>query len=157
MELSGYAIIYSELGPKNTWATIQATWDRYFAAVSDPPGIAKWFAAVMKVRGGQFGISPGDLQRTSWKQNFEHDMRDRGWLEDRWSRNPWERGTRKGHRSPIVRALLRGGHMFSDLSDVFLVVYLLKKFPGDDTPITTKTESFADALERETWPRPQRG
>jgi hypothetical protein len=149
MELSGYAIIYSELGPKNTWATLKTTWDRYFTTVSDPKGVARWLATVMKVRGEQFGINPGDLQRTNWKQHFENDMRHRGWLADRWSRNPWERDREKGHSSPIVRALLRGGDVYSDLSDVFLVVYLLKIAAGDDVPMTAKTDSFADSLERE--------
>jgi hypothetical protein len=157
MELSGYAIIYSELGPKNTWATVKAAWDRYFAATRDPAAIAKWLATIMKVRGNQFGIAPGDLQRTSWKQHFEHDMRRRGWLADRWSRSPWERNAKKGHASPVVRALLRGGDAFADLSDVFLVLYLLKKVSAEEALITAKTESFADALERENSRGPEAG
>jgi len=155
MELSGYAIIYSELGPKNTWASVKAVWDRYFGTISDPQAIAKWLVTVMKVRSNQFGIGPGDLQRTNWKQHFEHDMRRRGWLADRWSRSPWEPNTKKGHASPVVRALLRGGDVFADLSDVFLVLYLLKKVPAEEALISAKTESFADALERENSRGPE--
>jgi hypothetical protein len=148
-ELSGYAIIYSELGPKNPWSVMKTVWDNYLANRAEGPGSPKWLAAVMQVRGNQFGLSPGDLQRTNWKQHFEHDMRRRGWLEDRWSQNPWDRGRAKSHTSAIVRALLRGGHMFSDLSDVFLITYLQTKIPEGEMPQTRKTESFADALERE--------
>lgn len=149
VELSGYAIIYSELGPKNPWSVMKTVWDTYFAGRTDGPGSPKWLATVMQVRGNQFGINPGDLQRTNWKQHFEHDMRRRGWLEDRWSQNPWDRGRTKSHTSVIVRALLRGGHMFSDLSDVFLVTYLQTKIPDGEMPQTRKTESFADEVERE--------
>ena len=149
MELSGYAIVYSELGPKNTWSVMKTVWDAYFSGVGDGPGIAKWLATVMQVRGNQFGLGPGDLQRTGWKQHFEHDMRRRGWLEDRWSGNPWDRGRARSHTSPIVRALLRGGDVFSDLSDVFLITYLRTQISDGDMPQTRKTESFADELERE--------
>ena len=44
--------------------------------------------------------------------------------------------------------------MFSDLSDVFLIVYLKGKIPAEDMPLTNKTESFADALERENKRNP---
>jgi hypothetical protein len=155
MELSGYAIIYSELGPKNPWSSMKATWERYFASVGDGPAIAKWLATIMKVRGNHFGLGPGDLQRTSWKQHFEHDMRRRGWLVDHFSRSPWDRGRENSHASAIVRALLRGGHMFSDLSDVFLMVYLKGKIPDGDLSLTTKTKSFADALDRENKRSPE--
>ena len=70
MELSGYAIIYSELGPKNAWSVMKAVWDSYFAGMADGPASAKWLATVMQVRGNQFGLSSGDLQRTSWKQSL---------------------------------------------------------------------------------------
>jgi hypothetical protein len=155
MELSGYAIIYSEIGPKDTWASVRAVWDSYPGAMNDPQGFAKWLATVMKFRGNQFGIGPGDLQRSSWKQHFEQDMRHRGWLADRWSRGPWERNKKEGHPSPVVRALLRGGDVFADISDVFLVLYLLKKVPAEEGLITAKTASFADALERESRRGPE--
>lgn len=106
-------------------------------------------AQIISVRRGGFGLNPGDMQRSGWKQHFERDMRERGWLTDRWQTSPWERNTSNKHTSPIVRALLRGGDVFSDLSDVFLVEYLLKQPFTIDAPVTTQTESFADTLERE--------
>jgi hypothetical protein len=39
--------------------------------------------------------------------------------------------------------------LFSDLSDVFLIVYLLKQPFTDDGTMTRKTESFAAAYARE--------
>lgn len=149
MELAGYALVYSELGPKNTWKMVKETWDSYFATRSDAKATSQWLATVISVRRGGFALNPGDMQRSSWKQHFERDMRRRGLLADRWSGSPWERNTEKGHASPVVRALLRGGDVFSDLSDVFLVEYLLKQSFTIDAPVTQKTESFADALERE--------
>lgn len=148
MELSGYAIIYSELGPKDAWKTVKAAWDAYFANVQDPQAIAMWMLTVMKFRTESFGLNPGAIQRTSWKQHFEHDMRRRGWLEDRYGGPPWNGRPQNRHTSPIVRALLRGG-MFSDPSDAFLTVYLLKQPFTKDPVLPRRTESFVDSYERE--------
>lgn len=148
MELSGYAIIYSELGPKDTWKTVKAAWDTYFANVKDPQAVVTWLLTVMKFRTESLGLNPGAIQRTSWKQHFEHDMRRRGLLEDRYGGLPWNGRPQNQHKSPIVRSLLRGG-MFSDLSDVFLTVYLLKQPFTKDPVLPRRTESFADSYERE--------
>jgi hypothetical protein len=103
---------------------------------------------VMKFRTESFGLNPGAIQRTSWKQSFEHDMRRRGLREDRYGGPPCNGRPQKQHKSPIFRALLRGG-MFSDLSDVFLTVYLLKQPFTKDPVLPRRTESFADSYERE--------
>jgi hypothetical protein len=149
MELSGYAIIYSELGPKNPWKSLEVIWDSYFASLKEPHAIANWLLIVMKARTESFGINPGALQRTNWMQFFEHDMRRRGWREDRYGAPAWNGYVPKQHSSPIVRALLRGGYMFSDLSDVFLTVYLLNQPFTKDPTLPRRTESFADAYARE--------
>jgi len=147
MELSGYAMIYSEIGTNKLWATTKGVWDKYFSGLPDAAGAAKYLGAVLAFRKDHLGLNPGDMQRSGWKQYFEHDMRKRGLLEDSFSSG--NRGKRTLHASPIVRALLRGGHMFSDLSDVFIVAYLQAQPFGAAVPTARRTESYADALKRE--------
>ena len=147
-ELSGYAIIYSELGPKDAWKAVKATWDTYFANVEDPQAAVTWILTVIKFRTESFGLNPGAIQRTSWNQFFEQDMHRRGLREDRYGGPPWNGRPQNQHKSPIVRALLRGS-MFSDLSDVFLTVYLLKQPFTKDPVLPRRTESFVNSYERE--------
>ena len=146
MELSGYALVYAELDGKDMWSKAKTVWDAYFAACGDAGAVAKWLATVISFRRSRFAMNPGDMQRSGWKQHFEHDMRSRGLLEERWHvdyDDPMK------HSSPIIRALLRGGHVFSDMADVFLVKYFLKQSFAAGVPVSPQTEQFGTALERE--------
>ena len=153
MELSGYAIAYSELGAKDPWKIVGATWDRYFENCGDPGAIAKLLAWTISARRSIFSLKPGDMQRTGWRQHFERDMRHRGWLTAGWPFSG-SRYTGKPHPSPIVRALVRGGHLWSDLADVFLVEYLLKQPFAAGVPTTAQTDDFAEAVSREASRNP---
>jgi hypothetical protein len=148
MELSGYAIIYSEFGPKDTWQEVKATWDTYFKNAEDPQEIARWMLAVMQLRTEGFWQNPGAIQRTSWKQSFEQDMRRRGLREDPYGGPHWNGRPQNQHKSPIVRTVLRDG-MFSDMSDVFLTVYLLQQPFTKDPVLPRRTESFVHSYKRE--------
>ncbi len=75
-------------------------------------------------------------------------MRRRGLREDRYGGLPWNGPPKNQHKSPIVRALLRGG-MFSDLSDVFLTVYLLKQPFTKDPVLPRRTGELYRFLREE--------
>lgn len=148
MELSGYALVYYELGTKEPWSVAKETWVGYFATTARPAIVGTWLVNVMRARSSGLS-SPGDLRRSEWKRSFMDEMQECGLLEDPWSRTPWSTDSPRAHGSPLVRALLRDSFMISDLADVFLVRFLAQQPFGKDVAATTSMERFRDEYHRE--------
>ncbi|MCI0407260.1 MAG: hypothetical protein L0191_01640 [Acidobacteria bacterium] len=150
LELSGYAIIYSELDGKGFWDTVKRLWDAYFEKIPDPQAASRFVSAVVEYRRSLFAILPRDLARTSWKQDLEHRLHDRGLLVEPFERRYLREGEEPAHPSVIVRALVRGGPLtVDDPQDVFIVVYLAKRPEAAGLAVSASAESFARSLERE--------
>ena len=150
LELSGYALIFSELDGKAFWDTVKALWNTYFAQPPAPQGEADRIMNIIKARQAWPTIFPRAFVRGTWKQDLEGRLRDRGLLNDSYSYNP-RASKQKGHASAIIRALTRAGHwqLFDHPLDVFLVVYAREKNTGWHQNLPRGSESFANALQRE--------
>ncbi len=149
LELSGYAIIYSELDGKNFWDVTKPLWDGYFERLPDREAGAKFIHSVVEYRRSLFAILPRGLARTSWKQDLEHRLRDRGLMEDPFTRS-YERHERGAtHASPIIRALTRSRFLFEEPTDVFMAAYLLARPEAASLEVGGQMESFTRAVTRE--------
>lgn len=149
LELSGYAIIYSELDIKGFWDVAHQLWDRYFEQLPDREAGANFIDGIVEYRRSLFAVLPRDLARTSWKQDLENRLRERGLMEDVFARRfgGREQGTR--HASPVIRALARSEFLFEGPTDVFMAVYMATRPEAARLDLGRRTESFASTLERE--------
>ena len=131
LELSGYALIFSELDGKAFWDTMRALWNKYFAQLPAPQDEADRIMNIIKARQSWPTIFPRAFVRGTWKQDLESRLRDRGLLKDSYSYEP-RASKQKWHASAIIRALTRAGHwqLFDSPLDVFLVVYAREKNTG---------------------------
>jgi hypothetical protein len=150
LELSGYAIIYSELDGKTFWDTMRALWNDYFTQQPAPQDGADRFMNIIKARQAWPTIFPRAFVRGTWKQDLEGRLRDRGLLNDTYSYEP-RASKQKLHASAIIGALTRAGHwqLFDSPLNVFLVVYAREKNTAWHLNLPRRAESFADALQRE--------
>ena len=150
LELSGYALIFSELDGKAFWDTMKALWNTYFAQLPAPQDEADRIMSIIKARQAWPTIFPRAFVRGTWKQDLESRLRDRGLLNDSYSYEQ-RASKQKGHASAVIRALTRAGHwqLFDSPLDVFLVFYAREKNTGWHLNPPRGAESFADALQRE--------
>lgn len=124
LDLSGFALIYSELDGKLSYAqTTVALWDQHFNNVAEPQrtqrlqAFASWTRPILRT-------TPRDMVRIGWKQHLNRVLRDRGLSNDMWSR---PRTLSPNHSSPLIRAISRSPFILDNAADVFLAEYLLKR------------------------------
>lgn len=145
LELSGYALIFSELDGKGFWDIVKALWNNYLAQQLAPQEEADRIMNIMKARRSWPTIFPRAFVRGTWKQDLEGRLHDHGLLSDHYSYEP-RAYKQKWHASAIIRALTC--NVYHPL-DAFLVVYAREKNTGWHLNIPRGTESFAEALQRE--------
>ena len=126
LELSGYAILFTELSGQRFWDTCRTAWD---ALLGDPQygHLVNAFGAVLTAREALFAIKPRDIERIGRKQRFDQLLRSQGITDHRWDRPFWsdEEETAPVHPSVIVRAFAPydlGG--LESPEDLFVVEYL---------------------------------
>lgn len=147
LELSGWAIIYSELDSRHLWDSAKALWDRYLSSQSDPRRMVEFINTMVTFRQNVFALKPGDISRTAWIQDFGRRASERGVLSDDEFLFGPHRSPR--HPSPLIRVLMRGSGLMIDPDAVFLATYLLKRPEASGLESTRQVESFQEMLQRE--------
>jgi hypothetical protein len=152
MELSGYAKIYSELFDiSEIWNVCEASWNKYFDSHDRPDDAAKFLIELYKYRKELFQISPRDILRTNWQISFNNKLREMSLIDDMFSssRYLWNKDMKPKHKSPLIRALCRGGYQpFTSAAEVFIMTYLLKR-PGSQGVEFKDIWGLSRAIERE--------
>jgi hypothetical protein len=149
LELSGHAIIYSELDTKGFWDVARQLWDRYFEQLQDREAGVKFIDSLVEYRRSLFAILPRDLARTSWKQHLESRLRECGLMEDVLTRRFGGGEREPRHASAVIRALARSEFLVEDPTDVFMAMYLANRPEAASLDLGRRAESFARTLERE--------
>jgi len=119
LELSGYAILFSELGDKELWHITNKLWDSFLSRAADSKIIL--ISAIAEYRDGVFGVTPRDFVRTKWQQTFEQKLRESGLLSE------YGEPLKKVHKSAIIKIITRTGHLFDRPRDIFQALYLSRK------------------------------
>jgi hypothetical protein len=150
LELSGYTLIFSELDGKAFWDTMKAQWNTYIVQQSAPQDEVDRLMNIIKARQAWPTIFPRAFVRTTWRQDLEDRLRDRGLLNASYTYEP-HGSKQKWHTSAIIRALTPAGHwkLFDSPLDVFLVVYAREQNTTWHLNLPKGTESFSNALQRE--------
>jgi hypothetical protein len=148
VDLSGYAVIYSELDETRFGQIARAAWDSVFAATDDPTHtlrLVQW-AVFQRDHNLKYGGTEGI--RTHWQMALERRLREEGLLGDLpFSRQPraW-----RNHPSAIVRAI--SGPLMTLRArgtTVFDVIYLRDRPEQTEVPLSRAAKEFAESLARE--------
>lgn len=145
LELSGYALLRRELGGTAAWDSCRETWDKYFAAVSDPAAAAQQVVSLVDLRDFP-ALLPGDLVRTSRAQAFHHQLAETLGIEDAWATRFSDDPV---HESPIIQ--LAAGMTFShdDVVGLFVSEYLSTRLPaGIELPARAKAVAESLVMRR---------
>lgn len=147
LELSGYAIVYTELGRGLYWPRVRGVWDRYFSESTDQESRLRYLEAVISFKDSSYSITPRGMQRTGWSQVFEHQLRDMGIVDDSFESRLVGKRSALDEWPPVVRVVARGGPMIDDLYNVFLAVYFQGN-PSLELNLPHRAREFADWVER---------
>lgn len=140
LELSGYALLASEVGHPQVWKEFESVWSSYLEKNADV--VAHAFGA-MRLRESGLGRMRLDVARTGREMKFWRTM-----LGDEADdiRNGYWR-TRRRHESVLVEITLLSSGLHKP-SAAFASNYLAPKYSGDQE-VPEKVRSFQEALKRE--------
>jgi hypothetical protein len=156
LELSGHAIIYSELEGKGFWQVSKRLWDCYFSSHSKPYDVFDFLSKVVGKREQLFfGITTRGLVRASWQQDLERRLREQGLIDDRLGLAPNGANDVGEHESKLIRVLTRGRHLFCEPHDVFLAVYSSERSELTGCELPDQAKSLADELPEELDDEPK--
>jgi hypothetical protein len=144
MELSGFALLMSELDAPGIWPKVRALWDGIFSN-GTAPALAGHLSAVLSAHENLFAITPGGVGRTERKMALARLMSERGITShaDMWGEPPAPEP-----ESPIVGVFAPWdpGFIQPDLADLFVVEYLKLRRDMADLQIPRGAEMLQESL-----------
>lgn len=127
LEISGYALIYSELEGIKYWDIVVDQWDNYFARHENPAGIGNYILLSASTQLNLFGLRPRAIARTGWQMALKQRLAKAGIIDDFYGRPYFSDEAIKPHSSKIIRTLAHGWLSINDAQDLFLAVYMAKR------------------------------
>jgi hypothetical protein len=149
LEISGLALLYSELRGGEEWSYCRGWWDQHLAHVQSPEAVLTGLAASVEFRASAFTLSPRDLVRSKWEQALLQVLRREGVV-----REPFvfgERRTRRPrrHQSAIIRAFGSHGSGWIRPHHVFLATYVRARPDAGALDLGFRVTDFIRSLDRE--------
>lgn len=137
LALSGYTLIYAELGQKELWEVVKSAWDAYLTALKEQNQDAeKWLHTIAKtsfVKSAYRSISNRDLAQSGWQTAVSRDLAKKGIIrEERYSGFPG-RNRPANHENAILEYVRRRASMgmwHGEPEDIFTALYILPKLPA---------------------------
>ena len=156
LNLSGYALIYSELDSSGCWTTATSIWNNFLASRADRREVVAALYAIANGRASWFGIITAGIDRTKWQQDLARTLRERG-IPDEEPLPSHLQGQTDGddapaHPSAVIRALTRGGYTlgpYNDGCDVFFAAYLCERPEAEGMALPPRAKDFRAALMKE--------
>ena len=145
-DISGYALVLNDLGLREPWKVVAATWANYLQQQPSATDFLRLLAASLGFLDGLFAVTPRSIVRTGWKRVFEEDLVTKGFGNERDYSMTFNLNSNAG--GAIAQAFLAGS--LAAPHDVFAVCYLAKqpKFHGIELP--RACQNFERALSAAT-------
>jgi hypothetical protein len=146
MELSGYALLMSELDAPGIWPDVRSLWDSIFAG-DTAPALAAHMSMVLSAHEQLFALTTGGIARTERKMALARLMSDRGIADTA--------GTSGGRSAPgsesaVIAAFAPWAMapIQPELADLFIVEYLKQRPDMAALNIPPGAERLQDSLNR---------
>lgn len=148
LDISGFAILYSELYENNAIRNVvNGMWDAYLQVV-DAKAVIQFIIAIVGYRNSLFVLMPQAILRTNWQVEFTRKMKDAGlpvFPEDRY----YDRQKEITHQSSLIRVIAKwGGLTAFSAQDVFLTIYLSSHPSAKDLTFPDKHD-LREEIEKE--------
>ena len=150
LNISGYALIYSELDGSKCWDTVKKCWDLYLSDHDEPKEVIQSIGTFVRYRESVFAILPRDTIRTGWQLKLAKRLREEGILRDSTDYAPiLGRAARPKHPSGVIQAVARGtmGMILNNGQDAFLAMYLANRREAPGLELTHRAQDLLDTVE----------
>jgi hypothetical protein len=146
MELSGYALLMSEVNGEGIWPEVREMWDRILSTDA-APALAGQLTAVLSAHESLYALTSGGIGRTERQRELARLLAARG-IVDRRGFLPGE-STELEPVSAVVAAFAPNdpGFISHDLADLFIVEYLAKRPDMSGIQISRGAEMLRESLE----------
>ncbi len=137
MDVSGLALLFSELDGTRFGELVACAWDFYFKQAADKPAVVRAFYAAIESKLALPVFSPSAMQRQEWGRRLAIAMSDRGIAMDRYGDPSWGRRSVKPHPSSVIESVaVTWGHPMDDPHEYFGALYLAgrEEAHGIDAP-----------------------
>jgi hypothetical protein len=143
IEISGYAIIYSELFSEKFWTDLELLWDNLIDKATNPEELCKMIKAHIDL-----GNNPtSDMRHFEWQRIFYEKVEELGFMQPRY--NHLYGVNENSHSSAIIRAIVSGGEFYYTGQDVFIALYLMKKCNFKEESMPHGVQSFLHSYNRQ--------
>ena len=149
MEISGYAIAFTELEIGSYWDIVKIVWDRYLSDENKLPRIEALLKTAEYKDGSFITSTPRDLMRTSWRQTFGQRMSSLSIEDDLDIRHLGGVPTIE-NQPPFIQALIKST-LFSipdNLYTAFLAVYFDDKSLIPELRLPKQVMEFQERLKQ---------
>jgi hypothetical protein len=145
MELSGYALLMSELDAPGIWPDVRALWDEIFSS-GTAPALVGQLSAALSAHESLFAITSGGIGRTERKQALARLMTKRGIVS---RAGTWGEPPAPEPDSPVVGVFAPWDYGFiePELADLFMVEYLKQRPDMTELNIPRGAERLQDSLD----------
>lgn len=123
IDLSGYAIVFSELNGCDLWTPLRQEWDGFIGANNDAlPQLIRLAHHAQNIP----ALTNRGVLRVSWEQHFEERLKDERLIQrSHYYPNYLFEPPLKIRRNRTVRALCRRGYLSASAFDVFVARYAI--------------------------------
>jgi hypothetical protein len=128
VDLSGYAIIYSELNGADYWTPLRDAWDARVLHQADGPDRVSAIVNLAHFSAHQYAITPRSVLRVHWTQALEKRLQDEHMSnKSHFYPNYTFEPPLRVRRNPTIRALIAGRSLSSRPFDVFVTSYVWRR------------------------------
>lgn len=142
IDLSGYAILYSDLIPNNSsWLRIKRLWDKLLETPSNPNAL-KLLLIAAENHGTNFEMSmrARSHARFNWQRHLQADLQKLGLRHEILGHTHDESPFAKKSESCIVDAVVRSAGISPNVGTLFGAEYLLKRARSESLAVDTNLD-----------------
>tara|TARA_R110000744_G_scaffold362356_2_gene470392 strand:+ start:3817 stop:6153 length:2337 start_codon:yes stop_codon:yes gene_type:complete len=125
MEISGLALIFSELDSTKFKSVVCNIWDATLDSADNPEAVIRALYSTIDNQLILPFLSPGAMQRSNWSRLLSQALTERGIDMEKVYGSPWSDSPRKPNSNAVIESVtVVMGHSISELYKYFGVLYL---------------------------------
>lgn len=150
MDLSGLAIIFSELDDNSLFDIVLKCWDDAFAQAKEPTRLLKALYTTIEADSESL-FSNRSYQRLRWADQLKRAFAARGVHIDEQERSPWPTQDREPHTSPIIESFASPvSHLLYHPHHYFAALYLARRVESHGVELPHAIQRCKKAMELAT-------
>ncbi len=151
LDLSGIALLFSELHGSSFFDIVKKEWDAYFGECPDGKLAIEFFYGSISMALQLPVLSPSGTERFNWERSFIRAMANAGFdIEGRMAQWQGEEKARTEHTSRIIQSIYpHMGMMFEHPYDDFAAFYLSERPEAGGIDLPDSAKNRKEDVERE--------